>query len=170
MKPIDTPCDLVAERVALGDSLGEHADHAEACETCRALVATAGQLALARVAPEPSVGFAARMTVGAQRRFDVRRRRRVAAGVAGAVAAAAIGVFVVTRAPASSDIDQHVAVQMPKHDSDPPAPPVADPDVNADAIRALVRLSDVEHSRHLGARWGRIERPLQPYRAILKGK
>ena len=167
MKPRDPTCERVAERVALGEPLGEHADHLGTCEPCRALVATTRQLADVPIAADPGIGFAARMTVGAQRRFDLRRRRRLAGGIAGTVVAVAVGVFVVARAPASPP---PVAIAPHPHDADPPAPRVEDPDVNAAAIRALVRFSDVDHNRQLGARWGRIERPLDPYRALVKGK
>jgi len=167
---ITTPCDLVAERVALGDALGEYTDHVETCDACRDLVATAAQLGATRAGTEPGVGFAARMTVGAQHRFDQRRRRRMMAGVGGAVAAAAFGVFIVTRTPASTAPDRPLpALATGDHDRQPKPEP-EDPQANADALRTLVRLSDVDHNRHVSARWGHIERPLAPYRAILKGK
>lgn len=171
-----SPCDVVAERVALGDALGELAAHAETCDACRGLVATAAHLGVAHEAGEPrrepGLGFAARMTVGAQHRLDVRRKRRVMAGAGLAVAAAAVGVFVVTRTPASTAPDQpeapRPAVALERDDSRPPVADPADPQT-ADALRTLVRFSDVEHNLHVSAHWRRIERPLAPYRIVLKG-
>ena len=38
-----------------------------------------------------------------------------------------------------------------------------------DDVRALVRMANVDRNRHASAPWGRIEKSLAPYRAILKG-
>jgi len=40
-----------------------------------------------------------------------------------------------------------------------------DPDV-----RALVHLANVDRELHFSANWGRIEKPLRPYKAVLEGK
>lgn len=169
MTTTTTTCDKVTEAVALGDGLEAHAAHVEGCATCRATIATAARLTGTRAAAEPAVGFSARMTVGAQHRFDTRRRRRIVGGIGGAVAAAALGVVVVTRAPANESASQPAVMAVDHHTDDAKDPP-PDPAADDAALATLVRLSDTEHNRHLSARWGKIERPLAPYRALLKGQ
>jgi anti-sigma-K factor RskA len=164
-----TPCDAVTEAVVLGEGLEAHAAHVETCEMCRATIATAAQLSATSSARDPALGFAARMTVGAQNRFDTRRRRRIVGGIGGAVAAAALGVFVVTRAPANEQASQPAVMAVDHHGEQKDPPAVDDPAADAAALATLVRLSDTDHNRHLSARWGKIERPLAPYRAVLKG-
>lgn len=171
-------CDIVAERVALGEPLGDAADHAASCSRCRRLAALPAELGKTHSEADPGLGFSARMTAGAQHRVTVRRRRRLAAGLATAVAATTLGVFMFTREPAQTPVavtppsptkDQPAAQDHQKHDQpdpwkDPSESPSADDDV-----RALVHLANVEHSAHLSARWSRIEKSLRPYRALVKG-
>jgi hypothetical protein len=154
-------CDDVAERVALGESLAELAEHAATCTTCQPLVAMATRLAAARHDVDPGLGFSARMTVGAQHRIAVRRRRRLAVGFAATVAASSLGVFVVTRAPQAEHSQLGVAPPQPAHE--PAEQPLGDDD-----LAALVQLADVDQARHLSARWGHIERPLAPYRTLIR--
>ena len=90
-------CDVVVERTALGEPLGDLAEHAATCERCQRLATLPGELAAVPREVDPGVGFTARMTVGAQHVLAARRRRRVVAGIAAATAVAAGAVFVVTR-------------------------------------------------------------------------
>jgi hypothetical protein len=154
-------CDLVAERVALGEPLDDLADHATACERCRRTLALPGALAMTARAADPGMGFASRVTTGAQHRLHVRRRQRVAAlGIVVAAGVAAIVVLVV----------------RPTTESDPVAPTVAGlpwlPRIAAAAdadVRSLVHLANTHRSLHLGARWARLEQSLAPYGAVLRG-
>lgn len=161
-----TNCDLVAERVALGEPLGDQAEHAATCARCRRLAVLPAELAATHHDVDPGIGFAARMTAGAQHRVAVRHRRRIAVGLAAAVAATTLGVFVVTREP------EQVAVTPPVEHHDQPATNPHDPwkpgELDPD-VKALVHLANVERSSHLSAHWARIEKPLAPYRALLKG-
>ncbi|HEU4732374.1 MAG TPA: hypothetical protein VFT22_30980 [Kofleriaceae bacterium] len=154
-------CDQVAERVALGESLGELAEHVESCASCRGLVGTSRQLGAVHHAVDPGLGFTARMTVGAQHRLAVRRRRRVALGLAATVATGALGVFVVTH----SEEPQPAAIQLPARPR-PSEPPAAADDAD---LAALVQLADVDHASRVSARWSEIKKPLAPYRKLLQG-
>ncbi|HET7506275.1 MAG TPA: hypothetical protein VFK02_34890 [Kofleriaceae bacterium] len=158
-------CDQVAERVALGESLGELAEHVESCTSCRGLVAMSSKLGAVHHAVDPGLGFTARMTVGAQHRLVVRRRRRVALGLAATVATGAFGVFVVTR----GDPAPPVALRMPQQPQPPPEQPEQPVSAGEDDLAALVQLADVDRARRVSARWSDIKKPLAPYKALLKG-
>jgi anti-sigma factor RsiW len=165
-------CDLVTERVALGEPLAELDAHATTCERCKRLVALPVELVATAHAADPGIGFASRVTAGAQHRIGVRRRRRVA--VLGALSvAAATALMVSIASPGEPDT---VAFPVPSLEQYKPAlQPVAkhehakkhevDPDV-----RALVHLANIDREIHISARWGRIEKPVRPYRAVLEGK
>jgi hypothetical protein len=168
-------CDQVAERVALGESLGELAGHTESCTSCQDLVAMSSKLGGTHHAVDPGLGFTARMTVGAQHRIAARRRQRLAAGLAASVAAGAFGVFAVTRTPDH----QGPAIAMPKVPvrSEPPTDKNKNPDDNDPSptaeeadLAALVELADVDRSRHLSARWAHIKKPLAPYKKLIAFK
>jgi hypothetical protein len=169
MNPI---CDQVAERVALGEPLGEHADHAASCARCRRLVALPVELAVVKRDADPGMGFVARMTAGAQHVLVVRRRRRIAVTAATAVAAAAALAVVVMRPADEAGVafvppvlpKRHQAMEPQHHQKDP-----WDTSRGDDDVRALVHLANIDRSSHLSANWGRIEKPLAPYRAVLKG-
>ena len=154
-------CDPVAERVALGEPLGELAAHVATCARCQRLVAMPSKLVATRHEVDPGLGFAARMTVGAQHRIATRRRHRLALGLAATVAASAAGVYVVTRSPESPQNKQALVIPKPRDE----APVVAD---QAD-LEALVRLADTQRSSHLSAPWGRIGKALAPYKQLVKG-
>jgi hypothetical protein len=118
-------------------------------------------------AVDPGLGFTARMTVGAQHRIAIRGRRKLAAGLAAAVASGAFGVFVVTRSPDEpSRIASHdpptLAPPRPERDQ----PPVAAED---DELAALAQLADVDRASRLSARWSHIKKPLAPYKKLIKG-
>jgi hypothetical protein len=157
-------CDQVAERVALGDPLAELSGHAQSCAQCTRLVAMSSQLGASHHAVDPGLGFSARMTVGAQHLIAVRRRRRVAAGLAATVASGAFAVFFVTRTPAeapSSVVGTTTGKPDPKLE---PAEPASDDD-----LAGLVQMADVHRASRLSARWGHIKKPLRPYQHLIEG-
>jgi hypothetical protein len=156
------PCDVVAERVALAEPMGDLADHVATCERCRRLAALPAELAAVPRQTDPGIGFTARMTVGAQHRIAARRRRRLVAGIATATAVAAGAVFVVTRPPQTEPVASQPAAQ--DTNQKPPEPTAVDPE-----IKELVKLARVERSSHISARWSHITKPLAPYRAVVKG-
>ena len=152
-------CDAVAERVALGEPLAELDEHVSSCARCQRVVAMPGQLGATRHSVDPGLGFSARMTVGAQNRLVVRRRRRIAAGLAATVAAGMIGVFAITREPEQeqAQLQPAVAERIPTDESmmfDEPE------------IRFLVEVADTRRSSRLSAHWARIQRPLAPYKQL----
>jgi hypothetical protein len=162
------PCDLVAERVALGEPLGDVAEHAASCPRCRRLAALPAELGAAHRDSDPGMGFTARVTVGAQHRLAARRRRRIAVGASTAVAAAAAGTFLFVRSP-----------EAPREETPPPSPamannahqptPAPEPGAVDSDVKSLVQLANVERSGHVTARWAHITKPLSPYRALVKG-
>src|SRR5436305_13165513 len=97
-------CDQVAERVALGEQLGDLADHAAECPHCKRLIALPVELGMLAREADPGMGFASRMTAGAQHRITVRRHQRYAAGGGLAVAAAAAIALLVVRQPEEASI------------------------------------------------------------------
>ena len=179
---MSSTCDQVAERVALGEPLGEVGEHAATCERCKRLVALPVELGAVHRDVDPGLGFSARMTAGAQHRIVVRRRRRIAAMSAAAVAATTLGVFLFTREPDRAPIATNPpAPTNPPHEVQQPAADLADDmpgedpwdtgdrDEVDDDVRALVQLADTKRSSRLSANWHRIERPLAPYRTLLRG-
>jgi hypothetical protein len=114
------------------------------------------------------------MTIGAQHRFAVRRKRRLAAYAATSVAAAAAAVFFVTRTPSSSNNEVGA---LPKRDSALEGPQPTQPTkqdetptaVGDDDLVELVRLADTKRAAREGAQWGRIKKPLAPYIKLVKG-
>jgi hypothetical protein len=169
------PCEVVVERVALGEPLGDLAEHAQGCAKCRRIAALPTELGATHRDSDPGVGFSARMTAGAQHRIVVRKRRRIAGVVAAAVAVTTLGAFALTREPAP----QKLAETPEKRDDNAPTPAAddkkqdpwrepADKDIDED-VRALVQLADTHRSRKLSAKWRRIERPLAAYSIVFKG-
>jgi hypothetical protein len=157
------PCEDVAERVALGEPLGELAGHAASCGECRSITAVADKLAATHHAIDPGLGFSARMTIGAQQLLAVRRRRRMAMSLAGLTCAGAFGVFVMTRAPKEPEVALG-PVDGPQHRQLLETPqPVADQDA-----RMLIELADTRRASRASAAWGRIEKPLRPYMRLVR--
>ena len=173
---MSSTCDQVAERIALGEPLGDIGEHAATCERCKRLVALPVELGVTHREIDPGLGFTARMTAGAQQRIVVRRRRRVAGMAAAAVAVAALGVFAFTREPeieklveAPAQPDPQLPATQPSQDD--PWDPDHQPDVADDDedLRALVQLANTDRSSKLSANWRRINEPLAPYRSLLRG-
>jgi hypothetical protein len=168
-------CDQVTERVALGESLGELAEHAAACPTCQRLAVVSrqlgqlgrlGRLGVMHHEVDPGLGFSARMTIGAQHRIAVRRRRKLAAGFAATVATGAFGVFLVTRTPDVTPPPAHEPTMSQPAKSPEPDSPTAATDAD---LATLVQLADVDRSSRISAKWPRIKKPLAPYKKLLKG-
>lgn len=165
-------CGIVAERVALGEPLGDAAEHAATCPRCRRLAALPTELGATHSEADPGIGFAARVTAGAQKRIVVRRRRRIAATLAAGIAATTVGVVLFTRegAPvvdttAQTQTPPAPAVQTPqKKGSDDAPTPAVDEDV-----KFLVKMARADRNAHVSARWGRIEKSLAPYKHLVKG-
>jgi hypothetical protein len=162
-------CDTVAERVALGEPLGDAAEHAATCPRCRRLAALPTELGATHSEADPGIGFAARVTAGAQQRIVVRRRRRIAASVAAGIAATVVGVVFITRdgAPVvdTTAQTQQPATEIPqKKGSDDAPKPAVDEDV-----KFLVKMARAERNAHASARWSRIEKPLAAYKHLVKG-
>jgi len=156
-------CESVAERIALGETLGELAEHAASCERCQRIIDLPAKLGATRHEVDPGLGFAARMTVGAQSRIAARRRNRVAAGLAASVAAGAFVVFALTRTA-----DRTPEPVVGTDTTNPTPDPVVEPTSDAD-LAALINLSDVDRSSRLSANWSNIKKPLRPYRKLLQG-
>lgn len=156
-------CDSVAERVALGDALGELAEHAASCERCQRIIVLPGKLGATRHEVDPGLGFAARMTVGAQSLIAARRRRRIVTGLAATVAASAFVVFALTRT-----VDRTPDPVVGTDTTNPTPDPVVAPTSDAD-LAALINLSDTDRSSRLSADWSDIKKPLRPYRKLLQG-
>ena len=167
-------CDTVAERIAIGEPLGDLADHAASCVRCRRLAALPVELATLKRDADPGMGFSSRVTAAAQHRLVVRRRRRIAAGAGLGVAAAAAIMLVVTHQPEQETgfafkppvLKQDRPAMQP--DKDPNHDPWKPHELDND-VRTLVRMANVERHSHLSANWGHIEKSLAPYRAVLKG-
>jgi hypothetical protein len=158
-----TSCDGVTERVALGEPLGDLAEHAATCARCQRLAALPTEVGAAHPASDPADGFSARITAGAQRRIVVRRRRRIGLALASVAAATAMVAFAVTR---RSEHEQLPATAS--HDKDPAPEPPPPPTDDLSAERDLVYLTRAA-STHAAARWHHIERSLSPYRIVFKG-
>jgi len=159
-------CDQITERLALGESLGELAEHAATCSSCQHVIAMSSRLGATHHAVDPGLGFSARMTIGAQHRLAVRRRRRLAAGLAATVATGALSVLFVTRTPGVPL--PTAAVELPhRGSSDAPTqePPSAAGD---DDLATLAQFADVDRASRLSAQWPRIKKPLAAYKKLLK--
>ncbi|HEX3475381.1 MAG TPA: hypothetical protein VHT91_10195 [Kofleriaceae bacterium] len=161
-------CDQVAERLALGEPLGDLSEHVSGCASCQGLVMVSGQLAGTHHAVDPGLGFSARMTVGAQHRLVVRRRRRLAAGLAVSVATGMFGVFLVAHHPTAPDAPQPT-VKIQTLERDTPREPSRLEPATDDDLAALARIADVDSASRVSADWDSIEAPLAPYKKLVKG-
>jgi hypothetical protein len=162
-----TLCDQLAERVALGEPLGELSEHVEGCASCKNLVAMSSKLVATHHAVDPGLGFTARMTVGAQHRIAARRRQRLAVGLAATVVSGAFGVFLVTRTPEISSPTKTAEPLLQTPRPEPRDDDASPTDEDADLVM-LVDFSDVERSARVSANWHHITRPLAPYRRLVK--
>ena len=173
-------CDQVAERLALGEPLGEDGDaHIAACPACARLAKLPGLVAASAREVEPGPGFSSRMQVGARTVLTARRRTRIASVTLAAAAAALIGGVFVTRHDradnrgAMSRIDDPMPLSLPgehrdsrKHDQ-PSMPSTHQPTSDQQLVAHLARVADVDGALAPHAPWRRIEAPLAPYRSLL---
>lgn len=164
-------CESVTERIALGEPLGELRDHVATCAHCERMLAMPTRIAAATERPDPGLGFAARMTIGAQHKLVVRRRRRIAATAGGSVAAAALAVFALTRSTTPPEPDNRAALEtkLPAPVADQPTKLEKPVLVDNPELVQLVNLSDTKRAARESARWGRIRKPLRPYIQLVKG-
>jgi hypothetical protein len=176
-----SPCDLVAEHLALGEPLGADGDaHVAACPACARLVRVPGLVAATARPLALPAGFAARMQVGARATLAVRRRTRFATMTVAAASVAAVATFAITRrdaAPAPGAMDpwaarQPISSHDPGRDHEQPSAPRPEPRLDHVPDRdpltlRLVRLADVDAALAPSAPWHRIEAPLAPYRHLL---
>jgi hypothetical protein len=179
-----SPCDLVAERLALGESLGADGDaHVAACPACTRLARLPALVASTAREPEPGPGFSSRMQVGARAELTARRRTRIASVTLAAAAAVLVGGVFVTRHNRTSElpgtvsrVDEPFPISLPgehrdtsRHDRDhQPQPQPAQPAVSDDHLAAhLVHVADIDGALAPHAPWRRIEAPLAPYKSLL---
>ena len=96
----------------------------------------------------------------------MRRRRKLAAGLAVSVATGAFGVFLVTRPPVVAHDPGPAPSVMPgrPEQTGDPAAVASDAD-----LKALVDLADVDRSSRISAKWSHIQKPVAPYKKLLKG-
>lgn len=163
--PMNAVCDSVVERVALGEPLGELSEHVAGCTRCQQVVALTTKLGGTHTPVDPGLGFAARMTAGAQHRLGVRRRQRLTATLAGTVAVGALGVFLVTRSPATTEPSHQPAIARPEPE---PEPSLEQP-LEDEALESLLHLAKGARHPYESAPWGRIQKPLVPYVKLVKG-
>lgn len=190
-----SPCDQVAERIALDEPLAELTQHADDCPRCQGLLAAQLMISNHRRDETPAHGFAARMTVAANQRLVVRHRRRVVGYAGLSAAAAALVTFFLVREPAKQAQPPVAASQLksdspveqqdeetPKDpwqsddraDEDPSEVPdeMTDEDDAAldsepdEDVQALYRMYKL-HAMPVHAKWKKIEAPLRPYQRLL---
>lgn len=192
-----SPCDQVAERIALDEPLAELTQHADDCPRCQGLLAAQRMISGHRRDDTPAHGFAARMTVAANQRLVVRHRRRVAGYAGLSAAAAALVTFFLVREPAKQAPPPVAATQLKSEtpaeddDSTPPKDPwqsddereAVEPsevpdeatDEDQDALdesrdedaQALYRMYKL-HALPVHAKWKKIQAPLRPYQRLLE--
>src|SRR2546423_15622782 len=103
--------DTVVTASAVGEQLAELAEHAASCDRCKRAVALPVEIGAVHREADPGLGFTARMTAGTQQRVASRKRRRIATGMAFAVAASTAGVFVMTHH--ADEVRPKIAVAPP---------------------------------------------------------
>ena len=165
-----SPCEIVAERVALGEPLGELSEHAASCAGCRALAALPVELAGSRRETEPGAGFSARIAAGAQRRLNQRRRRRIALASGAIVMTAAASFALVVRPACGSQDDPLVEDTASNAPAARPidVQPVSSAEQDSD-LRTLVQFARYERASHASARWSHVLKTLAPYRTVVAG-
>ena len=163
-----SPCDLVAERLAVGDPLSaDEQDHATRCVACARLAAMPRLIAAAVTEPEPAPGFSARMTARALDRLKERRRNRLIATTIAAAGVVLAGGFAIAR-PDHRLGDVGAMRALAELEPHPAPPPVAETSERAQRVALdLVRAADVDRSITGEAPWSDVTQPLVPYRALL---
>jgi hypothetical protein len=166
-----SPCDTVADRLALGEPLSdEQQAHVTRCAGCARLAGVPRLLAAAAEDPEPGPGFSARMTLGARTRLAERRRNRLIATTVAAAAVVAVGGIAVTRP--DRDVTVGAIRTIDELEPHPQPPPVIERAAAAgeEIVLDLVRVADVDRALEGSAAWSEIAEPLLPYRALLESR
>jgi hypothetical protein len=164
-----SPCDVVIERLALGEPIGDVEDHVATCPACSRLIALPRLVAASAHAAEPNPGFAIRTAAGARAKLVTRRRNRIATNAIAAIAAVALGVWAL-RTPIEPTLQMqgmHTAPSPlePIHNSDrtPDDLTLTDEEIGAE----LGRISDFDRVLAPSPRWDDAEAPLHGYRLIV---
>jgi hypothetical protein len=164
-----SPCDLVTERLALGEPLAEEEAHVATCPACSRLVALPRLVAASAHAAEPNPGFAIRTTAGARTKLAVRRRNRIITNSLAAIAAVVLGVWLVrSPSPVKKDIADTGARTLPT-----PLSPVHSDEklvinlTDEQVGRELVRISDFERAMKPTKHWRDAATPLSNYRMVV---
>lgn len=165
-----SPCDLVTERLALGEPLGDDEAHVATCPACSRLVGLPRLVAAAAHAAEPNPGFAIRAAAGARTKLAVRRRHRIAGNLAVAAAAVVIAVWAVKTPVEAPPAIPTTGMTMPPG----PLEPVGDNGRDAELVltddqlgRELVRISDYDRAVAPSPEWKKAQAPLADYRLIV---
>lgn len=195
-----TTCEQFANAVVTDDDTTSFTAHVTTCKRCQGLARTVAGLG-ATIGPrsdralvhskcgpgqsraantEPSVGFSARMAVGAQHRVAQRRRNRyVMASAGGLAAAVAVTALLISQRHAGTPLQPTTNVpvveQPDRLQPDPvvdlaPAPVVADED--RENLRALVRwqaTADTWQQARLPSalNWRATIKPVTAYQTVL---
>ncbi len=174
------PCDLVAERLAIGEPLGDDGEaHVAACPACARHVRLPAMVAASAREPEPGPGFSSRMQLGARAQLTSRRRARVASLTLATAAAVLVGGVYMTRhhgddqpstmatysPPMPISLPGEHRAEPVRHDPDhrPPHADLSDRELAA----GLVRISDIDDALIPHRAWRRAEAPLAPYQQLL---
>jgi hypothetical protein len=164
-----TPCEVLTERLALGEPLGDVEEHVATCPACSRLIALPRLVAAAAHAAEPNPGFAIRTAAGARAMIVTRRRKRIAGNAIAAVAAVVVGVWAL-RTPI-----QPSQTLPAMHSAPAPLEPIRNTDRNLDDISLtdeeigaeLGRISDFDRAIAPSPVWSDVEAPLHGYRLIV---
>jgi hypothetical protein len=168
-----SPCEVVTERLALGEPLGDAEDHVATCPACSRLIALPRLVAASAHAAEPNAGFVIRSTTGARTMLARRRRNRILGNGLAAAAAVVLAVWAF-QSPVAVDKQPHNAQGVNALPSNPQ--PVASDDptletpVTDELIGSeLVHISDVDRVLAPSRQWRKAEAPLSGYRFVVQG-
>jgi hypothetical protein len=169
---MSAPCDIVTERLALGEPLGDAEDHVTTCPACSRLIALPRLVAASAHAAEPHAGFVIRSTTGARTKLVQRRRNRILGNGIAAAAAIVLAVWAV-QSPMGADKKptplQGVMVAptnpMPVGDDAPLDQPVTDDLIE----RELGTISNFDRVIAPSRHWQKVEAPLTGYRFVVEG-
>ena len=182
-----TTCEQFANAVVTDEDIASFTEHVATCGRCQGLARTVAGLGAASgpgqlraTDAEPRMGFAARITVGAQHRVTQRRRNRyIMTGAGGLVAAAAVTALLVSQRNAGTPAQP--AANVPSLEKPEPTQPepVTDPapvphvlDEDRDNLRALVRwqaTADAWQQDRLpsAVNWRKTIKPVAAYQTVL---
>ena len=182
-----TTCAQFVNAVVTNDDTSSFTTHIATCEQCQGLARTVTELGttsgpgLLRAAnAAPSVGFSARIVVGAQHRVAQRRRNRyIMTGAGGVAAATAVTALLISQRHAGTPVQPAANVPELKQPEPTQPDPVADPaptphvpDEDRDNLRALVRwqaTADAWQQDRLPStlNWRKTIKPVAAYQTVL---